>query len=76
MTLGEHLCHARNCKTAVPPSMFMCRDHWYMLPDAMRKRVWELYRPGQERTKDPSMEYLNHAMACVAYVAQREAESV
>lgn len=69
----NHLCHAMNCKTRVPPKMFMCRPHWYMLPKAMRDRLWELYVPGQERRKDPTTEYIEHAMACVDHVAAREA---
>jgi hypothetical protein len=43
-----------------------------MLPKDMRDKVWALYRPGQEKTKNPSMEYLNHAMECVKYVADKE----
>ena len=72
--LGQHTCHARNCKTPVPPKKFMCRKHWFMLPKEMRDKVWALYRPGQERSKDPSMEYLNHAMECINYIAAQEAK--
>lgn len=67
-----HLCHAQGCKTAVPPKLLMCRDHWYMIPMDMRDRVWVLYRPGQEVTKDPSDEYVKHVMACIDYVAVKE----
>lgn len=70
--MPRHTCHARHCTTAVPPKMFMCKQHWYMLPKDMRDKVWALYRPGQEVTKDPSMAYLNHAMACVNFVADKE----
>jgi hypothetical protein len=52
--------------------MFMCKQHWEMLPKDMRDMIWSLYRTGQEKTKDPSMEYLNHAMACINYVADKE----
>ena len=72
----KHLCHAQGCKTAVPPKMFMCKAHWYMLPKWMRDTLWSLYRPGQEIDKDPSLQYLQHAMACRDYVAQKERESV
>lgn len=67
-----HTCHARSCKTAVPPKMFMCKKHWYMLPKEMRDLVWALYRPGQEVSKDPSREYLEHAQACIDWVARKE----
>jgi hypothetical protein len=53
--------------------MFMCRRHWFMVPRAMQARIWAAYRPGQERTKDPSPEYLDAAMEAVNYVAGLEA---
>lgn len=68
----KHTCHALKCSTVVPPKLFMCKEHWYVLPLTMRERLWVLYRPGQEVDKDPSVEYLEHAMACVRYVADRE----
>lgn len=68
----KHTCHAEACQTQVPPAMFMCRSHWYALPKAMRDRVWALYRPGQEITKDPSDEYVAHARACIEHVAAGE----
>jgi hypothetical protein len=71
-TLGQHTCHAEACTTAVPPKMFMCRSHWYQLPKAMRDKIWELYTPGQEVRKDPTMEYLEHAQACIDFVAAKE----
>jgi hypothetical protein len=71
--LGGHQCHARNCDTAVPPRMFMCRRHWYMLPKAKRDAVWATYRPGQEIDKCPSDIYMAVTRECIEYVAQREA---
>ena len=73
--MSGHTCHARNCTTSVPPKMFMCRGHWFMVPKAMQARIWATYRPGQERTKDPSLEYLDAAMAAVNYVAELEAKA-
>jgi len=68
----SHTCHAKGCNIEVPPRMFMHRNHWFMLPKAMRDRLWELYVEGQEIRKDPSPEYLAHATACIAYVARKE----
>lgn len=68
----SHVCHALRCTTPVPPKMFMCRAHWFALPKAMRDKVWALYTPGQEVRKDPTMAYLEHALACVRYVADSE----
>jgi hypothetical protein len=53
-----HECHAIGCHVRVPPRMFMCRMHWYMLPAEHRARIWAAYVPGQEVRKDPSEEYL------------------
>jgi hypothetical protein len=70
--MSAHTCHARGCSTSVPPRMFMCRRHWFMVPRAMQARIWATYRPGQERTKDPSLEYLDAAMDAVNHVADLE----
>jgi hypothetical protein len=50
---GRHTCHAKNCNKAVPPKMFMCRRHWFMLPKPMRDAVWREYNPGQEQGDAP-----------------------
>lgn len=68
----RHTCHAQNCKTPVPPKMFMCQPHWYMLPKATRDAIWATYRPGQEITKDLSMEYLNITMDAISWLADKE----
>ena len=71
----SHTCHARYCQTAVPPRMFMCRRHWFMLPKPMRDAVWDSYVPGQEARKDPSLAYLQITRECIDYVAAKEAAS-
>lgn len=68
-----HVCHAENCNVAVPPKMFMCRQHWFMVPKPLRDAVWAEYRPGQEVDKRPSGAYMDVAMAAVQAVADREA---
>ena len=45
----DHECHARGCKTQVPPAFFMCAKHWRMVPKALQNQVWQHYNPGQER---------------------------
>lgn len=67
-----HACHAERCTVAVPPTMFMCRRHWYMVPARLRAMVWATYVPGQEVRKDPTMEYLEVARAAIAAVAAKE----
>lgn len=69
---STHYCHAKHCNKPVPPSMFMCRSHWYALPRPMRDRIWATYRPGQERDKRPSHEYLDAADAAIDFIAQKE----
>lgn len=65
-----HTCHARGCTIAVPPKMLMCRRHWFLVPKALRDAVWRTYHPGQERTKDPTSEYLAAAHAAIEAVAE------
>lgn len=59
--IAEHHCHWPGCAKQVPPAMWGCRAHWYLLPRAFRDRIWKAYVPGQEITKTPSMEYVKVA---------------
>lgn len=64
-----HLCHWPGCQKAVPPSMWGCKVHWFMLPQALRHRIWATYRPGQEIDKRPSPEYVEAAKAVQEWIA-------
>lgn len=70
--MSEHTCHATGCEKRVPPRMLMCGKHWRMVPKPQQDAVWATYRPGQERTKDPSREYLIAARAAINAVAEKE----
>ena len=54
----SHTCHWPNCPKLVPPAMWGCHTHWYMLPKNIRDEIWRTYEIGQEITKTPSDEYL------------------
>ena len=68
-----HVCHAADCPEHVPPAMFMCKRHWFMVPVPLRKRIWALYEPGQEITKDASPEYLEVAREAIEAVRRQQA---
>lgn len=71
--MAEHHCHARGCDVPVPPSMHMCKRHWFMVPKALRDALWAAYIPGQERRQTmPSEAYIEAALACRRAVAERE----
>jgi hypothetical protein len=65
---GRHTCHWPGCTRKVPPAMWGCRPHWYALPSALRRQVWEAYQPGQEITKTPSRQYLAVARKVQAWI--------
>jgi hypothetical protein len=73
--LSPHRCHAWGCQRVVPERLLMCGPHWRMVPPALQRRVWATYRPGQERTKNPSEEYLDAARAAIRSVAELEGAS-
>lgn len=60
---GGHHCHWPGCTVEVKPALWGCLRHWRMLPAALRSRIWACYRPGQERDKRPSREYVETARA-------------
>lgn len=68
----SHHCHATGCTRKVPPEMFACRSHWFMLPKRLRDEIWRTYRPGQCDDWQISHEYANAARAAVQYLAARE----
>lgn len=68
----KHLCHAEDCDVEVPPRIFMCKTHWFMLPKQLRDALWAEYVPGQEIRKDPTREYLNVTRRCINFVAAKE----
>lgn len=70
--MSSHKCHARGCNASVHPRLLMCPRHWRMVPKALQAKVWEHYRPGQERDKQPTPEYLAAATAAVDSVAAQE----
>jgi hypothetical protein len=43
---------------AVPPSLHMCRSHWYTLQKHLRDLIWRHYVPGQEIKKNPTPAYM------------------
>ena len=67
-----HTCHATKCRIAVPPEMFMCKKHWYMVPKPERDLVWANYRRGQCDDMKPSRGYCESARRAVQSVAWKE----
>ncbi len=57
----NHTCHWIGCNRQVPPALWGCRQHWYMLPKHLRDKIWATYEIGQEATMSPSDEYLEVA---------------
>ncbi len=71
----SHTCHAKHCRTNVPPRLLMCLKHWKMVPYKLQKQVWAEYVPGQEIRKDPTEEYLDAATAAIDAVALKEEQN-
>lgn len=68
----SHTCHAIGCNTNVPPEMFMCKPHWFSLPQRLRNRIWATYRPGQCDDWQITAEYRDAAKAALLHVAATE----
>src|SRR5687768_13118437 len=70
--MSGHHCHATDCKTLVPPEMFMCKFHWFRVPKPLRDRIWATYRAGQCDDMRPSTAYCEAAKAAVIAVAEKQ----
>ncbi len=65
-----HACHAIECDVEVPPSMLMCRKHWFQVPYALRRAVWFQYERGITK------KYCEVAKSAVRAVAEKEERTV
>lgn len=74
--LMSHTCHARGCKRAVPPELLMCRAHWFQVPHAIQRAVYDTYREGQCDDKRPSAAWHESASAAIGYVALIEGQGI
>lgn len=70
-----HTCHAAGCNKHVPPEMFMCRRHWFLLPKPMRDDIWGAYRQGQCDDWGISHDYAEAARVAIKYLAEKEGVS-
>lgn len=68
----RHTCHWPGCEKVVPPAMWGCKKHWYRLPQHIRSRIWNAFRPGQEKSKTPSAEYVAAAREAQDWIKQYE----
>ena len=66
----EHQCHWPGCCKQVPPAMWGCSKHWFMLPADLRRRIWNSYRIGQEVDMRPSEAYLKVAREVQAWIKE------
>ena len=67
-----HTCHATACTRPVPPTLFMCKPHWFALPKPMRDAIWSTYRDGQCDDWRISQAYSEAAKAAVRFIAAKE----
>ena len=51
--------------------MWGCQRHWYILPKALRSKIWAACVPGQEITKTPSAEYVEVAREVQRWIDDR-----
>lgn len=64
----QHKCPWPLCVARVDADLWGCKQHWYMIPPALRRALWEAYRPGQS-IATASREYLDAAAAITQWVA-------
>lgn len=64
-----HTCHVPGCDIPASLNMLMCKTHWRQVPGLLRGAVWAAYRPGQEKDKTPSREWVRAARAAINSVS-------
>lgn len=71
----HHACHWPDCRAQVPPAMWGCKRHWFMLLKSLRDKIWKTYQPGQEIAGNPSKEYLLAAEEVQSWIWDFEVEN-
>lgn len=71
----KHTCHWPGCQVEVPPKLWGCKKHWFMVPKEMKEELLKHYRPGQEIDKDPSEEYIDAAMDIYYWAQEKNKEA-
>ncbi len=71
----DHHCHWPGCTRQVPPAMWGCKEHWARVPQAMRRKIWRAYQPGQEKTLTPSAEYVAAAREIRDWCLEQERQA-
>lgn len=72
----HHRCHWPGCQVQVPPAMWGCYKHWMKLPKKLRHKIFDAYRPGQEKDMRPSREYLDAAEEVQQWIRSRHPETI
>jgi hypothetical protein len=66
-------CYAEGCGLALLDGLFMCGNHWALLPDDLKMALADAYVLGQDDDENlVTMIWLDAAMRCITYVAARE----
>jgi hypothetical protein len=70
---APHYCYAENCGREVVDGLFMCGNHWALLPGDLKMALADAYVQGQDDDENlVTMIWLDAAMRCITYVAARE----
>lgn len=65
--MNQHKCPWPLCAARVDADLWGCKRHWYLLPPALRRALWEAYVPGQSMAT-ASAAYLAAASAIDTWV--------
>lgn len=66
-------CLAEGCPRDIIDGLVMCGNHWAMLPMDLKMALADAYVIGQDHDENlVTMVWLDAAMRCITYVAQRE----
>jgi hypothetical protein len=60
---GPKSCPVIGCHQRIDPSRLMCRRDWYLLPYALRGRIWATWRSGQAALSPIHQAAVNEAIA-------------
>jgi hypothetical protein len=71
MAGGVVKCRVKFCDNPMASRQLLCSDHWSLVPDELRRAIWQEYRPGQTRAT-ATLDYLRLAARAVRVATERD----
>lgn len=65
------ICRVKHCRKQQASRQLLCVEHWYLVPEELKRALWDEYRPGQTGTRASAV-FLRLAARAVRVATTRD----